>query len=188
MSSLQGKRAIVTGGSRGIGAAIARRLAAEGADVAIIYERSAERAGAVARSIEATGRKSLAIQADSADPAAVRAVWTRCRGLAVSTSWSTTRAFPERRHRRHDAGRRRLDLGRQRGRTVVRRSQAPRRTWARWPDHLDRSCFGGTGGRARIPSLYALSTAPSSSGPGLARASDQEASPSTLPSRLDRSE
>ena len=73
MSSLQGKRAIVTGGSRGIGAAIARRLAAEGADVAITYERSAERAGAVARSIEATGRKSLAIQADSADPAAVRA-------------------------------------------------------------------------------------------------------------------
>ncbi len=73
MSSLQGKRALVTGGSRGIGAAIAKRLAAEGADVAITYERSAERAGAVARSIEGTGRKSLAIQADSADPAAVRA-------------------------------------------------------------------------------------------------------------------
>jgi NAD(P)-dependent dehydrogenase (short-subunit alcohol dehydrogenase family) len=73
MSSLQGKRALVTGGSRGIGAAIAKRLAAEGADVAITYERSAERAGAIARSIEGTGRKSLAIQADSADPAAVRA-------------------------------------------------------------------------------------------------------------------
>lgn len=44
MNRLQGKRALVTGGSRGIGAAIAKRLAADGADVAITYEKSAERA------------------------------------------------------------------------------------------------------------------------------------------------
>jgi 3-oxoacyl-[acyl-carrier protein] reductase len=70
---LAGKRALVTGGSRGIGAAIARRLAAEGADVAITYERSAERAEALTREIKALGRGSLAIQADAADPIAIKA-------------------------------------------------------------------------------------------------------------------
>ncbi|MFL9886447.1 SDR family NAD(P)-dependent oxidoreductase [Paraburkholderia agricolaris] len=73
MMKLQGKRALVTGASRGIGAAIARRLAADGADVAITFERSAEQAEAVAAEIRALGRRALAIQADSADPAAVRA-------------------------------------------------------------------------------------------------------------------
>ncbi|CAB3773869.1 oxidoreductase [Burkholderia sp. MSh2] len=72
MTRLQGKRALVTGGSRGIGAAIAQRLAADGADVAITYEKSAERAQAIVAGIEAMGRRSVAIQADSADPAAVR--------------------------------------------------------------------------------------------------------------------
>ncbi|PRE49249.1 SDR family NAD(P)-dependent oxidoreductase [Burkholderia sp. AU12872] len=72
MNRLQGKRALVTGGSRGIGAAIAKRLAADGADVAITYEKSAERAQAVVADIEALGRRAVAIQADSADPAAVR--------------------------------------------------------------------------------------------------------------------
>ncbi|SDF90410.1 SDR family NAD(P)-dependent oxidoreductase [Bosea robiniae] len=71
MSRLAGKRALVTGGSRGIGAAIARRLAAEGADVALTYERSADKAAAVVKEIEALGRKGFAIAADSADPAAV---------------------------------------------------------------------------------------------------------------------
>ncbi|TWC06041.1 NAD(P)-dependent dehydrogenase (short-subunit alcohol dehydrogenase family) [Bradyrhizobium macuxiense] len=70
--SLQGKRALVTGGSRGIGAAIARRLAAEGADVAITYERSADRAEAVGAEIRKQGRRALALQADSADASAVR--------------------------------------------------------------------------------------------------------------------
>ena len=70
--SLQGKRALVTGGSRGIGAAIARRLAAEGADVAITYERSADRAEALAGDIKKQGRRALALQADSADAGAVR--------------------------------------------------------------------------------------------------------------------
>ncbi|GIQ75645.1 3-oxoacyl-[acyl-carrier protein] reductase [Bradyrhizobium sp. USDA 3240] len=70
--SLQGKRALVTGGSRGIGAAIARRLAAEGADVAITYERSADRAETVGAEIRKQGRRALALQADSADASAVR--------------------------------------------------------------------------------------------------------------------
>ena len=81
MSRLAGKRALVTGGSRGIGAAIACRLAAEGADVALTYERSADKA-AVVTEIEALGRKGFAIAADSADPAAVtRAVDDAARAL-----------------------------------------------------------------------------------------------------------
>ncbi|MCA8409854.1 SDR family NAD(P)-dependent oxidoreductase [Burkholderia multivorans] len=77
MNRLQGKRALVTGGSRGIGAAIAKRLAGDGADVAITYEKSAERAQAVVAEIETLGRRAVAIQADSADPAAVRAAVDR---------------------------------------------------------------------------------------------------------------
>ncbi|GJE72730.1 SDR family oxidoreductase [Methylorubrum podarium] len=72
MSELAGKRALVTGASRGIGAAIALALAERGADVAITYERSADRAAEVVRAIEARGRRGLAIQADSADAAAVK--------------------------------------------------------------------------------------------------------------------
>ncbi|GGF74873.1 3-ketoacyl-ACP reductase [Azorhizobium oxalatiphilum] len=72
MSELAGKRALVTGASRGIGAAIALALADKGADVAITYERSADRAAEVVRAIEARGRRGFAIQADSADAAAVK--------------------------------------------------------------------------------------------------------------------
>lgn len=72
MSELVGKRALVTGASRGIGAAIALALADKGADVAITYERSAERAAEIVRAIQSKGRKALAIQANSADPAAVK--------------------------------------------------------------------------------------------------------------------
>jgi 3-oxoacyl-[acyl-carrier protein] reductase len=72
MSELTGKRALVTGASRGIGAAIALALADKGADVAITYKQSADRAAEVVRAIEAKGRRGLAIQADSADPAAVK--------------------------------------------------------------------------------------------------------------------
>lgn len=72
MSDLIGKRALVTGASRGIGAAIALELAERGADVAITYERSADKAAAVVRAIEAAGRKALAIKADSSDPADVK--------------------------------------------------------------------------------------------------------------------
>ncbi|WP_426408623.1 3-oxoacyl-ACP reductase family protein [Bradyrhizobium ganzhouense] len=71
--TLAGKRALVTGASRGIGAAIAKALAAEGADVAITYEKSADSAAKVVDAIKATGRKAIAIQADSADVAAVQA-------------------------------------------------------------------------------------------------------------------
>jgi 3-oxoacyl-[acyl-carrier protein] reductase len=71
--TLERKRALVTGASRGIGAAIAKALAAEGADVAITYEKSADRATEVTRAIEALGRRAIAIQANSADVAAVEA-------------------------------------------------------------------------------------------------------------------
>jgi 3-oxoacyl-[acyl-carrier protein] reductase len=71
--SLKGKRALVTGASRGIGAAIAKALAAEGADVAITYEKSADAAGVVVAAIKATGGTAVAIQADSADVTAVQA-------------------------------------------------------------------------------------------------------------------
>ena len=71
--TLAGKRALVTGASRGIGAAIAKALAAEGADVAITYEKSAGSAAEVVSAIKAKGRRAVAIQADSADAAAVQA-------------------------------------------------------------------------------------------------------------------
>jgi NAD(P)-dependent dehydrogenase (short-subunit alcohol dehydrogenase family) len=71
--TLAGKRALVTGASRGIGAAIAKALAAEGADVAITYEKSADSAAKVVAAIKDAGRKTTAIQADSADVAAVQA-------------------------------------------------------------------------------------------------------------------
>ncbi len=73
MAKLLGKKALVTGGSRGIGAATALRLAQEGADVALTYERSRDKAEAVAAQIRALGRKAVALQADNADPAAVKA-------------------------------------------------------------------------------------------------------------------
>ncbi|MBX7221644.1 MAG: 3-oxoacyl-ACP reductase FabG [Blastocatellia bacterium] len=69
---LTGKVAFVTGGSRGIGAAIAKRLAQEGAAVAITYSSNLQKAEDVVRSIEAEGGRALAIQADSANPEAVR--------------------------------------------------------------------------------------------------------------------
>ncbi|MGC4013551.1 MAG: 3-oxoacyl-ACP reductase family protein [Luteolibacter sp.] len=72
--TLAGKSALVTGASRGIGAAIAKRLAAEGASVAITYSStSAEKADEVVREIEAAGGKAIAIRADAADADAVRA-------------------------------------------------------------------------------------------------------------------
>jgi NAD(P)-dependent dehydrogenase (short-subunit alcohol dehydrogenase family) len=71
--SLQGKAALVTGGSRGIGAAIARKLAQDGADVALTYASAANKAQAVVADIEATGRRGLAIAADSNDAAAIEA-------------------------------------------------------------------------------------------------------------------
>ena len=72
MQKLAGKVALVTGGSRGIGAAIARRLARDGADVALTYRSGADAAHRVLADIEMTGRQGFAIRADSADPQALR--------------------------------------------------------------------------------------------------------------------
>lgn len=69
MIDLSDKRALVTGGSRGIGAAISLALAENGADVALTYQSAAEKAGAIVRRIEQIGRRAVAIQADSANPA-----------------------------------------------------------------------------------------------------------------------
>ena len=70
---LAGKAAFVTGGSRGIGAAIVRRLVRDGAAVAFSYARNEAAARALAAEIEAGGGRALALQADSADAAALRA-------------------------------------------------------------------------------------------------------------------
>src|SRR5712672_1433640 len=69
---LEGKIALVTGGSRGIGAAIAKRLAGDGASVAITYSKGSDAAASVVKEIERGGGKAIAIQADAADAEAVR--------------------------------------------------------------------------------------------------------------------
>jgi 3-oxoacyl-[acyl-carrier protein] reductase len=73
MSNLASKVALITGGSRGIGAAIAKRLAADGANVAITYTKGADAAASVVKEIESAGGKAIAIQADATDADAVKA-------------------------------------------------------------------------------------------------------------------
>jgi 3-oxoacyl-[acyl-carrier protein] reductase len=70
---LEGKIALITGGSRGIGAAIAKRLAVDGASVAITYTKGTDAAASAVNEIERAGGKAIAIQADAADAAAVAA-------------------------------------------------------------------------------------------------------------------
>ncbi|HEY0412085.1 MAG TPA: SDR family oxidoreductase [Allosphingosinicella sp.] len=71
-SSLR-KVALVIGGSRGIGAAISRRMAADGRDVAIVHRSRSEEAGSLAAELEAAGARTLLVAADIADPAALSA-------------------------------------------------------------------------------------------------------------------
>lgn len=73
MTNLTNKTALVTGGSRGIGAGIAKRLAAEGAHVAITYSKGSDAASAIVKDIERAGGRAIAIRADATDPKAVAA-------------------------------------------------------------------------------------------------------------------
>src|SRR4051812_50136550 len=79
-NALDGKVALVTGGGRGIGAAVALRLAEDGADIALTFQRNQERADDMVARIKAVGRRALAIRADSADPAGLGAAGDRGAG------------------------------------------------------------------------------------------------------------
>ncbi|HUY44259.1 MAG TPA: SDR family oxidoreductase [Streptosporangiaceae bacterium] len=81
MSNLTGKRALVTGGGRGIGAAIARRLAADGASVVINYRNSAGAAEALAHELAGDGRRVIALHADVSDPAASKNLVARAADI-----------------------------------------------------------------------------------------------------------
>jgi len=102
MSRLNEKVALITGGSRGIGAAIAKRLAADGASVAITYAKDVSAASAVVKAIELSGGTAVAIQADAADTQAVRdaveqvvATYGRLDVLVNNAGTAIPKAFEE---------------------------------------------------------------------------------------------
>src|SRR5258705_6762308 len=91
MSRLTGKIAVVTGASKGIGAGIAKGLAAEGAAVVVNYASSKDGADRVVAAIKAKGGKAIAVQGDVAKPADVKKIFAETK-QAGWTFWSTTPA------------------------------------------------------------------------------------------------
>ena len=90
---LENRTALVTGGSRGIGAAIATAFAAEGADVAFCHDDDPEGAAAVTAAIQGYSRRALAVQCDVADDAAVERFWAAAEGALGNRHRSTTPAL-----------------------------------------------------------------------------------------------
>ena len=86
---LKGKVALVTGGSRGIGAGIARRLASDGAKVAFTYVSAEKEASALVAEIKAAGGKALSIKADSASESDIRSACGKPRRPSAASTYSS---------------------------------------------------------------------------------------------------
>jgi NAD(P)-dependent dehydrogenase (short-subunit alcohol dehydrogenase family) len=91
-----GQKALVTGGSRGIGAGIVRKLAEHGADVAFTYKSNSAAATEVTKDIEAGGRRALAIEADSSGPGRLEDAVTQAAAALISSSAAPARCCSSR--------------------------------------------------------------------------------------------